>query len=103
MWRQGLYMLVIELPYMVTDTICPGSSDPFYLVTYYIKWGHYFLDIQYDLLTCTGHTFIPLKQKYIHNHEHFYRKKTALPINLIYLIEFLQVIARSFFNAISDD
>ena len=31
----------------MTDTICPGSSDPFYIVTYCIKWGHYFLDIQY--------------------------------------------------------
>ena len=20
-------------------TICPGSSDPFYIVSYYIKWG----------------------------------------------------------------
>ena len=29
-------------------TICPGSSDPVYIVTYYIKWGHYFLDTQYN-------------------------------------------------------
>ena len=28
-------------------TVCPGRSDPFYIVTYYLKWGHYFLDIQY--------------------------------------------------------
>ena len=28
-------------------TMCPGSSDPFYKVTYYYKIGHYFLDIQY--------------------------------------------------------
>ena len=42
-------------------TACPRSSDPFYVVTYYIKWvtsswthsklhhemGHYFLDTQY--------------------------------------------------------
>ena len=20
------------------NTVCPGSSDPFYVVTYYIKW-----------------------------------------------------------------
>ena len=26
-------------------TVCPRSSDPFYVVTYYIKMGHYFLDI----------------------------------------------------------
>ena len=29
------------------DTVCPRSSDPFYIVTYYIKWGHYFLDTRY--------------------------------------------------------
>ena len=29
-------------------TICPRSSDPFNIVTYYIKRGHYFLDIQQD-------------------------------------------------------
>ena len=28
-------------------TICPRSNGPIYIVTYYIEWGHYFLDIQY--------------------------------------------------------
>ena len=23
---------------MITVTVCPRSSDPFYVVTYYIKW-----------------------------------------------------------------
>ena len=32
--------------FMLLCTICPRSSDPFYIVTYYIKWGYYFLDIQ---------------------------------------------------------
>ena len=27
------------------STVCPRSSDPFYVVTYYNKMGHYFLDI----------------------------------------------------------
>ena len=27
-------------------TVCPRSSDPFYIVSYYNKTGHYFLDIQ---------------------------------------------------------
>ena len=27
-------------------TICPGSSNPFYMVTHYINWGNYFLDTQ---------------------------------------------------------
>ena len=30
-----------------SHTVCPGSSDPLYIVTYYIKWGHYFLDTRY--------------------------------------------------------
>ena len=29
------------------STVCPGSTDPFYIVTYYIKWGDYFLDTRY--------------------------------------------------------
>ena len=29
------------------NTVCPRSSDPFYIVTYYIKLDHYFLDILY--------------------------------------------------------
>ena len=31
-------------------TVCPRNSDPFYIVTYYIKWGHHFLDRRYDAL-----------------------------------------------------
>ena len=29
-------------------TVCPGSSDPFYIVRILYKMGHYFLDIQYE-------------------------------------------------------
>ena len=29
------------------STICPGSSNPFYIVTHYRNWGNYFLDTQY--------------------------------------------------------
>ena len=28
-------------------TVCPRSSDPFHIVSYYIKWDNYFLDKQY--------------------------------------------------------
>ena len=28
-------------------TVCPGSSDPFYIVSQLYKMGHYFLDTQY--------------------------------------------------------
>ena len=31
-------------------TVCQRSSDPFNILTYYIEWGHYFLDIQYYAL-----------------------------------------------------
>ena len=29
---------------LATCTVCPRSSDPFYIVSYYDKMGHYFLD-----------------------------------------------------------
>ena len=35
-----------NLGFVAEVTVCPRSSDPFYKVSYYIKWGHYFLDIQ---------------------------------------------------------
>ena len=32
-------------------TVCPRTSDPFYIVSFYIKWVmHYFLDIQYSII-----------------------------------------------------
>ena len=34
------------------NTVCPRSSDPFYIVTYY-KMGHYFLDKQFDKIIVT--------------------------------------------------
>ena len=33
---QCLYWYIIE--FNAVYTVCPGSSDPFYIVTYYIKW-----------------------------------------------------------------
>ena len=33
--------------YPVIHTVCPRSSGPFYIVIYYIKWGHYFFDVQF--------------------------------------------------------
>ena len=29
----------------INDTVCPGSSDPFYIASLLYKMGHYFLDI----------------------------------------------------------
>ena len=34
---------------LILATVCPRSSDQFYIITYYIKWGHYFLGIRYLL------------------------------------------------------
>jgi len=36
----------------IENTVCPGRSDPFYIVTYYYKMGQYFLDIQYIPNAC---------------------------------------------------
>ena len=39
-WYGIIYILLILFPRSVADfyTVCPRSSDPFYFVTYYIKW-----------------------------------------------------------------
>ena len=34
------------------STVCPGSSDPFYIASLLYKMGHYFLDIQYKDCFC---------------------------------------------------
>ena len=42
-------------PHHITRfTVCPGSSDPFYTVSYYIKWVTTSFDTQYnqDANTC---------------------------------------------------
>ena len=41
-----LCYLFVVLPGLDT-TACPKSSGPFYIGSYYIQWGHYFLDLQY--------------------------------------------------------
>ena len=43
-------------------TICPISSDPFYIVTLLYKMGHYFLDTQYDNL-CYSFKYSPVDKK----------------------------------------
>ena len=40
-------------------TVCPKSSGPLYIVNYYNRVGHYFLDIQYSILLA------PCLRKYI--------------------------------------
>ena len=34
-------------------TVCPGSSDPFYIASLLYKMGHYFLDMLYKTLPLT--------------------------------------------------
>ena len=36
------------LHYEFYYTVCPGSRDPFYTISYLYKMGHYFLDTQYS-------------------------------------------------------
>ena len=41
--RVGLFLPTLNMEPVVVgrrkkDTVCPGSSDPFFIVTYYIKW-----------------------------------------------------------------
>mgnify|MGYP006863937348 CR=1 FL=1 len=55
----SLIHYITSCPLAIIITVCPGSSDPFYLVTYHLNWvlplgqtvlykmGQYFLDIQY--------------------------------------------------------
>ena len=40
-------------------TVCPGSSDPFYIVSQLYKMGHYFLDTQYMVYTARPALFGP--------------------------------------------
>ena len=42
---------VIHYPHPQTYTVCPGSSDPFYIVSWYIKW----------VTTAWTHSNTPLK------------------------------------------
>ena len=35
---------------LLDSTVCPGSSDPFYISSLLYKMGHYFLDILYVFL-----------------------------------------------------
>ena len=46
-WR-GVAVLPAPGTRLSGITVCPGSSDPFHIVSYHIKWGSYFLDIQYS-------------------------------------------------------
>ena len=44
---------VQKFPNEKVSTICPRSSDPYYVATYYIKYykmGHYFLDRQKNIV-----------------------------------------------------
>ena len=63
---------------ILKSTVCPRSSGPCYIVIYYNKMGHYFLDTQYllfvpkgdGILASVGHDILPVypehKQNFIH-------------------------------------
>ena len=39
-----IYIVVPLIVGLIVDTVCPRSSDPFYIVRILYKMGHYFLD-----------------------------------------------------------
>ena len=43
-----LYLPLLSTSTYIHYTVCPRGSDPFYIITYYIKWGHH-LDRRYLL------------------------------------------------------
>ena len=40
--------VLITFAHVFCATVCPGSSDPFYIAGLLYNMGHYFLDILYD-------------------------------------------------------
>ena len=40
--------------HIILITVCPGSSDPFYIITYYIKW----VTISWTHNTIPGNNFV---------------------------------------------
>ena len=71
---------------LLSYTICPRSSDPFYIVSYYIKWVTTFWT--YSKSKCN---LIRIKKKIISHHlctkyAWFLYRDTCIYINSIYLI-----------------
>ena len=58
--KEVLFISINIYVYRLVYTICPGSSDPFYIVSYYIRWvttswthsnsGQEFLDSQFPII-----------------------------------------------------
>ena len=53
----GIFIRSDKMKYLqkakILYTVCPGSSDPFYIASLLNNMGHYFLDILYNLSECT--------------------------------------------------
>ena len=78
-WYSSLYIIVFQRSSDLFDivsyyikwvtnswtysTVCPGSSDPFYIASLLYKMGHYFLDILYLYLFPCGFLY-KIKAKY---------------------------------------
>ena len=52
---------------LISNTVCPRSSDPFYIVSYYIKWLG-FLDIQYVRDNYRGQMFSIYRSSLVFNY-----------------------------------
>ena len=47
----------MQLRSSIRSTVCPRSSDPFYIVTYYIKWVT--TSWTYSIYKCLHSVFVP--------------------------------------------
>ena len=67
MIKRGINVVLIRFIYKTLFTVCPRSSDPFYIVSYYIKWvttswtdGSFPMDVQWLEITLIANA--PSKQ-----------------------------------------
>ena len=71
--------------YFYMHTICHRSSDPFYIVSYIHKMGHYFFDTQYlaakspEMIHGTTGHFLPYSKKSHFLSKHCFRLRLNLP------------------------
>ena len=49
MYNLSITLITMIMLYLSAYTVCPGSSDPFYIASLHYKMDHYFLDILYTI------------------------------------------------------
>ena len=56
----GGHLKMYDTTHQKIHSVCPGSSDPFYIVRILFKMGHYFLDTQYHFHSSSAHVYSEL-------------------------------------------